>query len=304
MHDPVITSGQKLYELLSELLPEAKEVIQKLNTGSKTAYADALQLEEMVRQVNAEQQALKAVTTRTAGAQSTSDAAREVLTHATQQAQDVLSQLQQQTAAAESQQQHLQQQTAAADKQQQQLQQQASAAGSQQQHLQQWVSALETQQQQLQQQIAAAESQQLQLQHQQADTDRTTALARLMSQQLRQDIVLLHKATAAADAARDSLAAQVQELASLKEQLSKVSQQAQQVSRNLEVDVGCAQQSFDGQTRSFTTAKREASAECSRLQVIDHHAVHLAMFLFPCMPFSIADCQNPVTNPLHSMASA
>lgn len=112
-----------------------------------------------------------------------------------------------------------------------------------------------------------------QLQQQKEDAVQATAQATAMSQQLQQDIKASQEAAAAAKAACDSLAAQKQALLSVQQQLLGASQRAQQMSRNLEVDAGSAQQSLDSQTKSFQKAKREAAAECSKLQVLQHIAV-------------------------------
>ena len=111
-----------------------------------------------------------------------------------------------------------------------------------------------------------------QLQQQKQDTDQATARATAASQQLQQDIKASQEAAAAAKAACDSLTVQKQELMLVQQQLLGASQRAEQMSRNLDVDVGCAQEGLDSQTRSFQKAKREAAAECSKLQVLQHIA--------------------------------
>lgn len=133
-------------------------------------------------------------------------------------------------------------------------------------------SVLKELQQQLQQQAVDAESQRELLQQQQESTERATAEATAMSQQLQRDIKASREAAAAAKAACHDLAAQKQELLAVQQQLSEASQRAQQMSSNLEVDAGSAQERFDSQTKTFRTAKREAATECSNLQVLWHNA--------------------------------
>lgn len=121
-----------------------------------------------------------------------------------------------------------------------------------------------------------------QLQQQKQDADQATAQATAVSQQLQQDVKASQEAAAAAKKACDSLAAQKQELLSVQQQLLDASQRAQQMSSNLEVDVGCAQESLDSQTKSFQKAKREAAAECSKLQVVQFPIADLKATLL-CM---------------------
>ena len=133
---------------------------------------------------------------------------------------------------------------------------------------------------QLQQQAADAESKRQHLQQQQEDTDRAAAQAAAISQQLQRDVKASHEAAAAASAACVGLAAQKQELLSIKEQLLGASQRAQQMSRNLQVDAESAQESFDSHTKSFQKTKQEAAAECSKLQVLHLNASSLSLQCF------------------------
>ena len=120
----------------------------------------------------------------------------------------------------------------------------------------------------LQTAIQSAQDLLKQLQQQKEEADQATAQATAMSQQLEQDIKASQEAAAAAKAACDSLAMQKQELLSVRQQLFEASQRAQQMSRNLEVDAGSAQESLDSQTKSFQKAQQQAAAECSKLQVL------------------------------------
>lgn len=144
----------------------------------------------------------------------------------------------------------------------------AKAAGDHLQNLTQHAQDLLTQ---LQQQAAVTEKQCQQcrqLQQQKEDTHHVTAQAALISKQLLQDMKASQEAADASNAACSSLAAQQQELLTIKKQLQDESQRAQQASRNLEVDVRVALEGVDRDKRSFLRAKQEAAAECSKLQAI------------------------------------
>ena len=187
---------------LPGLLAEAKEIVKQLSSGSAKGYSDAAKLADMVAQVSAERKAFRTDATAAGAGASRAKTVEAHLHTATQSAQDLLKQLQQQKEGAV----------------------------------------------------------------------QATAQATAMSQQLQQDIKASQEAAAAAKAACDSLEAQKQALLSVQQQLLEASQRAQQMSRNLEVDAGSAQESLDSQTKSFLKAKREAAAECSKLQVLQRIA--------------------------------
>lgn len=187
---------------LPGLLTEAKDILKQLSRGSAQGYSDAAKLADMVAQVTTERKAIRTEAAAAQATESRAQAAQDHLHAATQSAQDLLKQLQQQK----------------------------------------------------------------------MEADQATAQATAMSQQLGQDIKASQETAAAAKAACDSLAPQKQELTSLQQHLLEASQRAKQMSRNLEVDAGSAQESLDSQTKSFQKAKREAAAECSKLQVLQRIA--------------------------------
>lgn len=194
---------------------EAEDVTKRLTTASTKGYSDANKLVQMVEQVGAEREALRGDAATAQAVESRAKAAGDHLQSLTQQAQDLLTQLQQQAAVTE--------------KQCQQCQQ---------------------------------------LQQQKEETHQVTAQAALISKQLVLDMKAAQEAAAASHAAFSSLAAQQQELLTIKQQLHDESQRAQQASRNLDVDVRAALEGVDRDTRSFQLAKQEAAAECSKLQVL------------------------------------
>ncbi|KAL3163236.1 hypothetical protein ABBQ32_009636 [Trebouxia sp. C0010 RCD-2024] len=210
-HQAVPLASQRLHGLLME----AEDVTKRLTTASTKGYSDANKLVQMVEQVGAEREALRGDAATAQAVESRAKAAGDHLQSLTQQAQDLLTQLQQQAAVTE--------------KQCQQCQQ---------------------------------------LQQQKEETHQVTAQAALISKQLVLDMKAAQEAAAASHAAFSSLAAQQQELLTIKQQLHDESQRAQQASRNLDVDVRAALEGVDRDTRSFQLAKQEAAAECSKLQAI------------------------------------
>lgn len=97
-------------EHLRGLLTDADNVIKKLTIASTKGYSDANKLARMVEQVGAEREAFRSDAATAQAAESRAKAGENHLHNLTQSAQDLLQQLQQQAADAESKQQHLQQQ--------------------------------------------------------------------------------------------------------------------------------------------------------------------------------------------------
>ncbi len=97
--------------------------------------------------------------------------------------------------------------------------------------------------------------------------DEASVAAMAAAKQTHQEIQMLHKATVAAIAARDGLAAQSSELHSVQSDIQAAVEHAQQTATKLDLDMEAAQKVLQSQAAKLRSSKADALAANTMLQV-------------------------------------